>query len=146
MISHHYLPAILRPTRITETTATLIDNVFTNAYSKILDSSILTCDISDHLPVLVWMNFASVPQCYKAPNYARRINDDLIGHFGMILSQIDWSEVSVASEANDPNLAYAIFYDLFKNAYASEANDPNLAYAIFYDLFKNAYEDRKSVV
>src|SRR6218665_2436252 len=117
MISHHYLPAILRPTRITETTATLIDNDFTNAYSKILDSSILTCDISDHLPVLVWMNFASVPQCYKAPNYARRINDDLIGHFGMILSQMDWSEVSVASEANDPNLAYAIFFDLFKNAY-----------------------------
>src|SRR6218665_3680804 len=30
---------------------------------------------------------------------------------------MDWSEVSVASEANDPNLAYAIFYDLFKNAY-----------------------------
>src|SRR6218665_182305 len=97
--------------------ATLIDNVFTNANLKILDSSILTCDISDHLPVLVWMNFASIPQCSKAPNYTRRINDDLIEHFGMILSQMDWSEVSVDSEANDPNLAYALFYDLFKNAY-----------------------------
>jgi len=63
------------------------------------------------------MNFASIPQCSKAPNYTRRINGDLIEHFGMILSQINWCEVSVASKANDPNLAYAIFYDLFKNAY-----------------------------
>ena len=46
-----FYPIITKPTRITEHTATLIDNTFTNNIEK-LDSSvngILFSDISDHL-------------------------------------------------------------------------------------------------
>ena len=48
-----YIPLILQPTRITQHTATLIDNIFTNDI-KIIESStngIIYSDISDHLPV-----------------------------------------------------------------------------------------------
>ena len=48
-----FYPIISKPTRITEHTATLIDNIFTNNIDK-LDSSvngILFSDISDHLPI-----------------------------------------------------------------------------------------------
>ena len=42
MIAHHLLPMILQPTRITPTTATLIDNyTFTNSISCITESAIL---------------------------------------------------------------------------------------------------------
>ena len=49
-----FYPIITKPTRITEHTTTLIDNIFTNNIEK-LDSSvngILFSDISDHLPIL----------------------------------------------------------------------------------------------
>ena len=50
MYSNSLVPMICKPTRETETTATLIDNVFTNNYN-ITDQflqGILTTDISDH--------------------------------------------------------------------------------------------------
>ena len=48
------LPCITRPTRITKSTATLIDNVFVSQnLHKAFDSAILLNDMSDHLPSLV---------------------------------------------------------------------------------------------
>ena len=44
-------PCINKPTRITTTSSTLIDNIFTNTLSKRHDSGILYCDVSDHLPI-----------------------------------------------------------------------------------------------
>ena len=49
------LPVITQPTRITLNTATLIDNFFTNRISKIIDSAIIVEDISDHLPIMTWI-------------------------------------------------------------------------------------------
>ena len=50
-------PTILRPTRITNTTVTLIDNIYLSEQlaTKYL-SFILDCDISDHLPCLTVFN------------------------------------------------------------------------------------------
>ena len=50
-------PTILRPTRITNTTATLIDNIYLSEQlaTKYL-LFILDCDISDHLPCLTVFN------------------------------------------------------------------------------------------
>ena len=45
MASFKFIPAILRPTRITEFTATLIDYIYTNS-NQIMDSDILIEDIS----------------------------------------------------------------------------------------------------
>ena len=48
------LPCITRPTRITKSTATLIDNVFISQnLHKNFESSILINDISDHLPSIM---------------------------------------------------------------------------------------------
>ena len=54
MFTSSFIPLILRPTRITQHTATLIDNIFTNDIENIEDSTnrILFCDISDHLPIV----------------------------------------------------------------------------------------------
>ena len=46
-------PAIKRPSRITQTSATLIDNVFlSEILYRQIDSTLLLRDISDHLPSL----------------------------------------------------------------------------------------------
>ena len=54
LFTSSFYPIITKPTRITEHTATLMDNIFTNNIDKI-DSSvngIIFYDISDHLPIL----------------------------------------------------------------------------------------------
>lgn len=49
-------PLITKPTRITQGSASLIDNIFTNDTDKISISGILISDISDHLPVFTVYN------------------------------------------------------------------------------------------
>ena len=51
MLSSGFFPAIDRATRITDTSATLIDNIYTNVHHKGIKSYIWITDISDHLPV-----------------------------------------------------------------------------------------------
>jgi len=53
MVSHSFFPTIRNPTRIIETTATLIDNIFTNCIRNNFSTAILCSDISDHFPVTV---------------------------------------------------------------------------------------------
>ena len=52
MSSNCFIPLITRPTRITNSSATLIDNIFTNQFSSQQSlQGILLTDISDHYPV-----------------------------------------------------------------------------------------------
>ena len=53
-LDRNILPAITRPTRITQTSATLIDNVFiSEKLHCTFGLAVLLSDISDHLPSLV---------------------------------------------------------------------------------------------
>ena len=46
------LPVITKPTRITDSSCTLIDNIF-SSYLSNFTSGILTADITDHLPIFI---------------------------------------------------------------------------------------------
>ena len=48
---------INKPTRITITTSTLIDNIFTNELKTTVVSKIIVEDLSDHLPIFAICNF-----------------------------------------------------------------------------------------
>jgi len=49
-----YLPTIIKPTRITHNTSTLIDNLYLKTSGNtLITSGIITTDISDHLPILI---------------------------------------------------------------------------------------------
>ena len=53
LYSHHLLPNITKPTRVTKSSATLIDNIFSNdisSYDNLL-TRIMYTDITDHYPV-----------------------------------------------------------------------------------------------
>ena len=56
--AHHFLPMITRPTRINDSTSTLIDNILTNVPTRVIDTVILAADISDHLTVLMLLNLS----------------------------------------------------------------------------------------
>ncbi len=48
--NNNMYPLIDRPTRITPTTATLIDNIFTNVLIHKINSGIFVSDLTDHFP------------------------------------------------------------------------------------------------
>ena len=51
MFSSTFYPLISKPTRITNISATLIDNIFVNDLDECHRCGILYTDLSDHLPV-----------------------------------------------------------------------------------------------
>ena len=57
--SFFLLPYILEPTRITERSATLIDNIFANTYAMNAISGNLVSKISDHLPQFLIVDIIS---------------------------------------------------------------------------------------
>lgn len=63
MTMHHFLPMILQPTRITPSTASLIDNIFTNFIKFVIESAMAVAEIFDHLPKTIWMDFK--PNTYR---------------------------------------------------------------------------------
>lgn len=55
--SYSLIPTIYKPTRITKTTATLIDNILTNS-ENVQKSAIFVTDISDHMPTALVSNLS----------------------------------------------------------------------------------------
>ena len=46
-----FVPLIVRPTRITSYSASLIDNIFANSFCNNIVSGLFFTDVSDHLPI-----------------------------------------------------------------------------------------------
>ena len=66
MGSYCYNPHILQPTRITDHSATLIDNVFFNSPSHHTISGNIVFDLTDHLPNFLIVNkFMALPKEFK---------------------------------------------------------------------------------
>ena len=50
-----FYPLISLPTRLTDTTATLIDNIWTNKVETRIGSGLVTVRVSDHLPIFAFV-------------------------------------------------------------------------------------------
>ena len=60
MFSFSFYPTINHPTRVTDTTATSIDHIWTNIANRPITSGILTDRIADHMPVFQTSNLGKV--------------------------------------------------------------------------------------
>ena len=93
MIFHSFLPYVLQPTRVTDHSATIIDNIFSNVTDYDTSSGNITTLISDH-----FAQFLMIKKChvkYKLCNYS--VYD--YSNFGKEkfvhnYSQIGWSSLS----------------------------------------------------
>lgn len=62
----YFQPQILQPTRITDHSATLIDNIFFNSLEHFVISGNLCYDLTDHLPnFLIVSKLSSLPASTK---------------------------------------------------------------------------------
>ena len=92
MVSFSFMPLITKPTRVIETSATLIDNIFTTL-QPFPDSGIIISDISDHFPVFAKANLGRNPPVNNANDYFRVCTPDNVLKLAEALSLTDWSEV-----------------------------------------------------
>ena len=115
MYSCSFLPLIHKPTRVTNQTATLIDNIFTNDMQlndSILNGILLT-NISDHFPIFHIVKNMS----YSIETNAlikRRVNEENIQSFKEKLSEINWDEILMKQ---DTQHAYDSFQQTFSTLY-----------------------------
>ena len=115
--SYYLVPTILKPTRITETSATIIDNIMTNTNGKIKTGIIVT-DITDHFPTVFYKNLNMLKQKSNTTNnkyvYRRNHSEDSISRFKNSLSRVNWSEILDGVDANSD---YNNFFNKFNELY-----------------------------
>ena len=100
-----FYPHIDRPTRVTERSATLIDNIFTNVYDADMTSGVWIADIADHLPIYVTLP----PGINTAPcsgNNHRFISKRLytsekMENFKNQINECDWDQILADGNTND---------------------------------------------
>lgn len=113
--SHDFIPSIDRPTRIFTntagvTSATLIDNIFTNDITANIISGVAVTDLSDHFPIFVTKRH-SRPNSLNPnslPKKCRQFKPNNIKGLTNALSLVDWNFVI---STLDPDEAYNKFND-----------------------------------
>ena len=115
MYSLGLYPLIDRPSRITNQSSTLIDNIFTNAKEYNNVSGLLVNDITDHLPIFAFCDYPDLKRQEKKLHTKKRvINKNTIDLLADNLSEVDWDNVLNLSEVD---LAYNAFLSTFVHLY-----------------------------
>ena len=97
-------PLIVRPSRITINSCTLIDNILTNQINYSADSVLLITDISDHLPIFVLCKYELEKNKSKVFRNVRSLKEDNVLKFIESLKQEQWERVL---SSDDVNITYA---------------------------------------
>ena len=106
IVSYDFLPHILQPTRITDHTATLIDNIFFNSNEFFSISGNLVCDLTDHLPNFLFLNtlsWTSNNGTRYTRDYSTLVQEDLL----LDVQAIEWENLF---KENDINQIFDSFY------------------------------------
>ena len=108
MQSNSLIPLVLKPTRITTRTKTLIDNIFTNLIDIPHVSGNITYKIADHLPqfaIFEQRNRKKIQiEPFEIRNYAKFNQDDFLTDF----IATDWYKLC-SMQLNNPDLSLHIF-------------------------------------
>ena len=91
MLQNGLYPSITRPSRITNTSATLIDNIFiSEKFHHSFDSVVLISDISDHLPLLCLVKQTKILDKSPLEFQNRALTDDKLRAIKNKLYRVDW--------------------------------------------------------
>jgi hypothetical protein len=115
MYSFGFFPLINKPTRVTTSSATIIDNIFCN--ELISDNQtlngILVASISDHFPIF-HLHSDIRPKANDNFILSRKVNNTNNQRFVDSLSSCSWEDILNNS---DPNEAFSLFHDKITTIY-----------------------------
>ena len=104
MFSNCLIPQITKPIRITPTTATLIDNIYSNdilgEYNQL--QGILYSDISDNLPIFILTTLNKDKQDYVTME-TRKYTHHTIALFKSTIETTCWDDINACK---DPQISY----------------------------------------
>ena len=111
MYSIGLYPLIDKPSRITQYSASLIDNIFTNELTNQIISGLLINDISDHLPIFSLTR--SSPKRLNSLSYKtiRKSSKESVDAFIEDLNRQTWHNTY---KSDDANIAYDNFLDTYQ--------------------------------
>ena len=118
-IRNSIIPLITKPTRVTQTSETIIDHIFTNDFSsQNLLSGVITTDISDHFPIfIVNKEVKSDKASNKIEVMKRNLSQSNVNKFITSLQSTDWNTVL---NDPDPQSAYSKFVSIYQAVYDKE--------------------------
>ena len=121
-------PCITKPTRVTNKTATLIDNILTSTeLQHNYTPFVITDDLSDHYPSLVILNNIEKCKRDKVKITKRRIDSASIELIRTELDSVDWTCI----DDMDVNEAFKYFHTILLNS--MDEHCPKREYSISYD-------------
>ena len=106
---YQFYQLINEPTRVTRTSATMIDLFFTNKPENILQSGVIHLGISDHSLINAVRKFNS-PKCRERLKLVRNFKNFNATDFVWDISQISWESVVLH---NNPIVCWKIWQSLF---------------------------------
>ena len=113
--SYHLLPHIILPTRVTDISSTIIDNIFFNSVEFNTVSGNLTTSISDHFPQFLLLKNAPIKrishskQSNSTYDWSKFHSDNFLND----IRQINWDD-TLHLLAEDPSLSFDIFHNTIK--------------------------------
>ncbi len=112
IFSRGFLPHVLKPTRVTHSSATLIDHFLSNDFNTKSTSGIILNDVADHFAIFHSTFSNNAPVKFADVKQVRVFNEININKFKAKLDVIDFSPVL---NCNCPDgEAYTKFIDLYK--------------------------------
>ena len=122
---HNFFPVTVLPTRISNTSATLIDHIYTNCHSStettVIKAGVLITDFSDHLSNFIFITDNKKVKIDKISDrpLIRLTSDKKIKQFIKDIEVINWNNLYTMA---NPNEAYNLFHKQISEAY--EKNFP----------------------
>ena len=115
LLSNSFLPLINRPARVTSSTSTLIDNIFTNNYHRMEtpEQGLFLSNLSDHYPIF-HMDSIKTPSYENSQRIKRLVNDKTINNFIDAIKKEEWGTIF---QSQDPQEAYTLFSNTLKKQY-----------------------------
>ena len=111
----NFYPLITKPSRITSTSATLIDNILFNSLDYEVTSGLLTCDTSDHLPVFQIIHptgpSKAQPSTATVQPKQRSFTRNRFASFKSAISVVSWDDVLKMSDVNKSLHAFYMIYN-----------------------------------
>ena len=117
MASNGYLPQITMPTRVTDTTMSIIDNIYTNTFTEDIFSGNIIIQIADHLLQFISVNKKHKINHIKSTYYKRDYKKFNEQDFMNDLLTNDWD-----NDITDTNDKYNIFIWDLKHYVNNEKN------------------------
>ena len=107
--NNNLVPGITRRTRITNTSATLIDNIFvSDTYVPMILSQIIIDDISDHLPTCVILENINIGVKERKRITTRKMSKRSINLICNDLSEVNWAWY-ISNNCNDSDNVNTVF-------------------------------------